>query len=245
MTRRAISPFSRLRDWVVGLGHEEIILLGLLLLVIGGIWSFVGLADEVLEGDADAFDVWILEHLRQPTDPAKTIGPAIVGEVALEITSLGSNAVLSLVTITVAGYLLLRRKFAAMWLVLVAVGGGAVASTILKLAFDRARPDVVPHLAPFRTSSFPSGHAMLAAVVWITLGALLASLEQRRVIKIYMLSVSLAIAMLVGVSRVFLGIHYPTDVLAGWCAGLSWAMLCWATSRWLQRKHVVSTDAPV
>lgn len=217
-------------------------MLGALLVVVVAVWMFVELADEVVEGDADRFDTWVVESLRQPDDPSRTVGPELLAEVALEITALGSNAVLTLATVAVVGYLWLRRKFHAMWLVIGAVVGGVVVSTLLKLGFSRPRPDVVPHLTPIRTSSFPSGHSMLAAVVWITLGALLASLEESRRVKAYVLGVALTITVLVGLTRVFLGVHYPTDVLAGWTAGLTWAILCWLTARWLQRRGAVEQE---
>ncbi len=228
--------------WLLGVGRRELWVMGGLLVAAMSVWFFLELADEVMEGDSQRLDTWVVERLREPGDPSKTIGPDLLAEVALEITALGSNAVLALATLAVVGYLWLRRKRHAMWLVLASVAGGAIVSTLLKLGFDRPRPDLVPHLTPIRTASFPSGHAMLSAVVWITLGALLASLEESRRLKIYILSVALAITFLVGVTRVFLGVHYPTDVLAGWSAGLSWAILCWLVSRWLQRRGAVESN---
>jgi undecaprenyl-diphosphatase len=230
--------------WLLGLGRRELRLLGAMLIAVLSVSFFLELADEVTEGDSASLDTWIVQSLREPDDPSKTIGPDLLAEVALEITALGSNAVLALVTGAVVGYLWLRRKRRAMWLVLGSVAGGALVSTLLKLGFHRPRPDLVPHLTPIRTASFPSGHAMLAAVVWITLGALLASLEESRRLKIYILSVALVVTLLVGLTRVFLGVHYPTDVLAGWSAGLSWAIVCWVVSHWLQRRGTVESEEP-
>ncbi|HZW09694.1 MAG TPA: phosphatase PAP2 family protein [Phycisphaerales bacterium] len=244
VTRRVGRLLGRGLAWVLGLGRRELRLLAILLVAVIGVWFFLELADEVTEGESKRFDTWVVERLREPDDPSKTIGPDVLAEVALELTALGSNAVLALVTGAVAGYLWLRRKRHAMWLVLGSVAGGAVVSTLMKLGFDRARPDIVPHLTPIRTASFPSGHAMLSAVVWITLGALLASLEESRRLKVYILSVALVVTLLVGLTRVFLGVHYPTDVLAGWSAGLSWAILCWVVSNWLQRRGTVESGAP-
>jgi undecaprenyl-diphosphatase len=151
--------------------------------------------------------------------------------------------VLTLLTVAVAAWLALRRLWGATWLLLASVGGGIVVSTLLKLAFERARPDLVPHGSHVSSASFPSGHSMMAAVVYLTLGVLLARVEPRRRTKAYVLSVAVILTLLVGVSRVYLGVHWPTDVLAGWSIGAGWALLCWLVARWLQRRGAVETDA--
>ena len=117
-------------------------------------------------------------------------------------------------------------------------------STLLKIGFDRPRPDLVPHEAIVYTASFPSGHAMLAAVVYLTLGALLARVQPRRLLKLYLLGLAILLTVAVGASRVYLGVHWPTDVVAGWAVGAAWALLCWAAALWLQRQGRVETDDP-
>jgi undecaprenyl-diphosphatase len=116
-------------------------------------------------------------------------------------------------------------------------------SSGLKELFDRPRPDLVPHAVQVYTASFPSGHAMLSAVAYLTLGALLARVQAQRRVKAYLLGVSVLLAVLIGVSRVYLGVHWPTDVLAGWCVGAAWAMFCWTVALWLQRRGKVEGDA--
>jgi undecaprenyl-diphosphatase len=129
----------------------------------------------------------------------------------------------------------LARKFSAMAFVLGATGLGFLLTILLKSMYERPRPDVVPHLAAVYTSSFPSGHSMMSAVVYLTLGTLLTRLVPTPWLKFYFLSVALILTGLVGISRVYLGVHFPTDVLAGWCAGLTWASLCWLVARRLQQ----------
>jgi undecaprenyl-diphosphatase len=139
--------------------------------------------------------------------------------------------------------LLVDEKRAAAVLVFASVGGGALLSILLKLMIDRARPDLVPHLADAYTASFPSGHAMLSAVVYLTLGALLSRVEGAARVKIYVLTVAVFLTFVIGISRVYLGVHWPTDVLAGWCAGAAWATLCWRVALALQRRGEVEGDA--
>jgi undecaprenyl-diphosphatase len=214
----------------------------LVLLVAGALWAFLGIADEVREGGTLAFDRWLLLALRDPADPANPIGPSWLREVGRDLTALGGVAVLTLLTAAVAAWLALRRLWGATWLLLASVGGGILASTFLKLLFERARPDLVPHLSHVTSASFPSGHSMMAAVVYLTLGVLLARVEPRRRTKAYVLSVAVILTLLVGVSRVHLGVHWPTDVLAGWSIGAAWALLCWLVARWLQRRGTVEAD---
>jgi len=156
-----------------------------------------------------------------------------------DLTALGSNVVLLIFTSAVAGFLAVRRQSHALALVVVSTGGGFLLAQALKLVFARPRPDLVPHLAKVYSSSFPSGHSMFSAVVYLTLGALLSQLVEERAIKIYFLAVACFLTFVVGLSRVYLGVHYPTDVLAGWAAGLAWAVLCWMAAAYLQRRGKV------
>ena len=227
-------------SWLAG--HVNIVLVAVLL-IVGGTWVFIELADEVREGDTQRFDDWAVRAMRRADDPSRPIGPHWLPEVGRDLTALGGVAVLSLTTAFVAGYLLIVRKYHAMWLVLAATLGGLLISTLLKHLIDRARPDLVPHLSHVYTSSFPSGHSMLSAVVYLTLGALLTRLASERRVKLYFLAAALLLTFLVGVSRVYMGVHYPTDVLAGWTAGLVWALLCWLVARHLQRRGAVEKDA--
>jgi undecaprenyl-diphosphatase len=196
-----------------------------ILVVAGGVLLFAKLMGMV-QGEPRAFDRAILLTFRNSTDLSDPIGPQWLEIIFRDITSLGGATVLTLMTIAVTGFLLIDAKRGAAILVLGSVIGGVVLSTILKLGIDRPRPDLVVHLVEVHTASFPSGHAMLSAVVYLTLGGLLSRVKRPRRIKIYVLSVAVILTLLIGVSRVYLGVHWPTDVLAGWCAGATWAMLC-------------------
>ena len=207
-------------------------------------WGFIELAGEVSEGSTLAFDRRLLLSLRSAADIADPIGPGWLEESARDITGLGGHVILGLITLATIGYLLMTRRRGAALLVLASVGGGMIVSTLLKLGFERPRPDLVPHATQVYTASFPSGHAMLSAVVFLTLGALLARVHKPRRVKLFFLSLAMVLTMLVGFSRVYLGVHWPSDVLAGWCVGAAWAGLCWYAALLLQRKGQVETDAP-
>jgi undecaprenyl-diphosphatase len=224
--------------------RREFALLASLAVGATAIWGFVELADEVLEGETHAFDERILLALRNATDPSDPLGPGWLEELMRDVTALGSTGILTFITLAVAGFLALDRKTHAALFVLVAVGGGMLLSTGLKMGFDRPRPDLVPHGAIVYTASFPSGHSMLAAVVYLTLGALLARVQPRRVLKLYLLGLAILLTVAIGASRVYLGVHWPTDVVAGWAVGAAWALLCWAAALWLQRQGRVETDDP-
>jgi undecaprenyl-diphosphatase len=210
--------------------------------VAAGLWVFVELADEVMEGGTHAFDESLLLMLRTPDDVSDPIGPGWVEEAGRDFTALGGISVLSLVTLMVGGLLVLQGKKRAALLVLVAVGGGLLLSTLMKAGFDRPRPDLVPHGSIVYTASFPSGHSMLSAVVYLTLGALLLRTLQHRRVKIFVLACAVLLTLLVGISRVYLGVHWPTDVLAGWTAGALWAAMCWLVASWMQREGRVETE---
>ena len=213
------------------------LILGLMLAAIAvNTWIFIEVAEEVVEGETQAFDELVLKALRDPQDLSAPAGPEFLAKVARDITALGSIAVLLIVTFTVVGYLLFARQWNWAGVVATASIGGMLLTWLLKDLFERARPDVVPHLDVVTSYSFPSGHSMISAVVYLTLGAMMARLARRRRIKLYCLAVALLLAFLVGLSRVYVGVHYPTDVVAGWSAGMTWAGICWLGATWLERR---------
>lgn len=203
------------------------------------------LAGLVARGSTAALDRALLLGLRAPGDPTDPLGPAFVEEAMRDVTALGGHVVLTLVTLAVAFYLLLAGKRGAALLVIVAVGGGMLLSTGLKLVVDRARPDLVPHGQHVYTASFPSGHAMISASTYLTLGLLVARLSQRRRAKAFAVGMAVLVTLGVGVSRVYLGVHWPSDVLAGWTAGGAWAALVWVVALRLQDRGQVERAGPV
>jgi len=229
---------SRFLAWLGG--HE----LGVLLALVGiasGIWLFGAIAGEVLEGDTEAFDRKILLAMRQPGDRSP-IGPPALPEIARDVTALGGATVLGLLTLATGGFLLLDGKRHLAIFVYGSVASGFVVSSVLKNLFQRPRPDLVPYATNFSSASFPSGHSMLSALTYLTLAALLARAQERKRLRAYLLLVAAMLTFLVGLSRVYLGVHWPTDVLAGWTAGASWAVLCWLVARWLQSHRAIEAE---
>ena len=220
------------------IGPERLVLIGLGVSTFS-LWLFIQLAEEVIEGDSTRFDEWLVNSLRNPSDPALPFGPGWLREAMRDITALGSTSVLFILTLAAVGFMILKRdRRAALW-TLIAVFGGTLLSLLLKEAFDRPRPEILLHMNQVYTSSFPSGHAMMSAVVYLTLGALLAAHQRSRRLKLYLLVLPVILTLLVGVSRVYLGVHWPTDVLAGWAMGAAWAAGCWSLDIWLQARGQV------
>jgi len=227
-----------MRRWIA-LARQELTPLILLVLLAGGVWLFFVLASEVSEGETLTLDRTVLLSLRDPANLADPIGPPWLEEAVRDLTSLGSIVVLSLLTLAVSGFLFLDGKRRIALLVLVAVAGGLLGNHLLKLGFRRARPDLVPHRAVVSSTSFPSGHAMNSAATYLTLGALLARIQKRRRLRFYILCFAAFLTLLVGFTRVYLGVHWPTDVLAGWMAGGVWAVLCWMAALRLQGEGTI------
>lgn len=226
--RVALADTARLLASDIG----SIIAMGICAFLIGG---FSILAEEVSEGETARIDQTVLLALRVPGHPSDLLGPPWLEEMGRDVTALGSYVVLTFLLIATAGYLCLMRKRALAALVTTAVVGGMLISTLLKLGIDRARPDL-PHAARVFTASFPSGHATLSAVTFLTLGALLARASDDRRVKAYFAALAVFLTAAVGMSRIYLGLHYPSDVVAGWLVGSAWAILCWLALLFFQRR---------
>ena len=201
-----------------------------LLVGLGGcilVLIFLKLSSAVMEGETLAFDKQIVQAFRKADDPSRPIGPAWMESALLDITAIGGPTVLTLVVLGVIGFLVLQGRYHSAVAIMLTAASGEILNAAMKSLFMRPRPTVVPHLRAVFETSFPSGHAMQSAIIYLTLGAMLMRLTDRRVTKIYCCTVAMLATFLVGLSRVYLGVHYPTDVLAGWIVGLFWASLCW------------------
>ena len=215
--------------------RSEPITLILLLIIAASLWAFAALADEVVEGSTRQFDRSVLLMMRTSDDLTDPIGPRWLEESMRDLTALGGLSVTTLLTFATVVWLYFRGRRILAVLMLSAVIGGLLISFGLKWGFDRPRPDLVPHGSIVYTHSFPSAHAMTAAVTYLTLGSLIARAERRRSMKWFMLGLAIILTVLVGISRVYLGVHWPTDVLAGWTLGTAWAFLAWLAAEGILR----------
>jgi undecaprenyl-diphosphatase len=217
---------------------ESRVLLWFLGLIVGG-FLLAKAASEIVEGDTLAVDRAILLAFRTPGDLRVPIGPGWLTEAMVDITALGGTTVLTVIATIATGYLLVDRKPHVAAFTVAAVGGGALASSFLKWLYARTRPDVVEHLVGIHSASFPSGHAMNSAVVYLTLAVLLARTQTDRRVRIYLIAVAMTLTLTIGFSRVFLGVHWPSDVMAGWTIGGIWAVLCSIVAKALQSRRTI------
>ena len=189
------------------------------------LWCFFSVMGEVREGDTYKLDRAILLALRRPGELGVPIGPRWLQETARDVTALGGFTVLSLVVVLSALMLLLHRRRLQAAVLIVAVLVGQVAAASAKHLVGRTRPDLVPHLDQVYSASFPSGHSAMSPVVYFTLAGILAAGEPSRAGKTLLLGAAVLLVLAVGASRVYLGVHWPTDVVAGWAMGTAVALL--------------------
>lgn len=231
---------KKLGQQIWGFLRAEIVLVAALVVIALGVLAFIGIADEMSEGDSHAFDMAVLQALHpDAANPADPVGPFWLDHAAADLTALGSVAVLTTLALGAAGFLVLHRRWIEAVIIAVGFGGGLTISQVLKTFFGRERPPEIYRAAEILNASFPSGHALLSAVVFLTLGAMLAEAAKGRAARIYVMVVAIALVVVVGLSRIYLGVHWTTDVLAGWAAGGAWATACWLIERrlktWLLR----------
>lgn len=233
---------ARLKAWLEDRRHWEQRHLVAALIVVGAVWGFLELAGAVVAGSTQAFDESVLRALRRADDLGTPRGAAWLVQAGRDVTALGGSPVLLLVILATAVYLALQRHFKTVVLVFVAGFGGMLVNLGLKQLIARERPTLVPHLMEVSSPSFPSGHAMISAAVYLSLGLLIARIHPRRREKAYILGVAITATVLVGLTRVYLGVHYPTDVLAGWLAGAGWALGCGLAVQLLERRGALVED---
>ncbi|MFW2350378.1 phosphatase PAP2 family protein [Qipengyuania sp.] len=213
-------PLAHIKTYV---HREQRLLIGLL---VGAALAtgFIKLAGEMAEGETKTFDVAFLRSLRMPEDLATPIGPRWLLSAMRDMTALGGVTVLTLVSALAVAFLLTRSRGRQALYTALAAGGGALAGTLLKSLFARPRPAVVPHLVEVTSLSFPSGHSMNSAIIYLTLAVMISrSFEERRA-RIFVIGVAALLVLTIGFTRIYLGVHYPTDVLGGWIVGATWAL---------------------
>jgi undecaprenyl-diphosphatase len=215
--------------------HEIGFLVALVISTIG-LWVFAELADAVVENETHAFDRAVILAMRDASDAGDPLGPRWFEELVRDVTALGGTAIVALVTFIGMGYALLRRASGMALAMSVAAIGAESGSSVIKLVFDRPRPELVPAFAHAYSASFPSGHAMVSAAVYLTLALQLARTHSDAMSRGYFFAIALVLVLAIGTSRVYLGLHWPTDVLAGWAAGTSWALVVDASARFVERR---------
>ncbi|KRB44711.1 phosphatase PAP2 family protein [Phenylobacterium sp. Root700] len=209
------------------LGKLETRTLVLLVALVGVPSLFLTIAGEVAEGETAALDRRLLLAFRMPSDPSDPIGPRWFEESMRDITALGGFTVLTIVTIAATLLLVFHRRGREALIFATTVVLAYASSEILKAFYDRDRPMIVAHGSIVYSQSFPSGHSTAAAATFLTLATVVASVEPRRRTKALVYGLAISGVLAVGVSRVYLGVHWPTDVLAGWALGSSWALAAW------------------
>jgi undecaprenyl-diphosphatase len=216
--------------------RSEAAALAALALIAAATLVFIDVADDSAEEKGRAFDMKVLEWLHPYADHAEPRGPAWFDHAVRDLTSLGSVAVLAAIVLIVFGYLALQRRRLEAASLAVSLGGGLMLSETLKQVFERDRPPFEWHATDALNASFPSGHALLSTVVYLSLGAMLARAVRTRTMKAYVMGVAVVLALAVGASRVYLGVHWASDVLGGWSLGAAWATLCWLAERAIARR---------
>lgn len=239
-SRTSRRPANRRRPAFAKLEFQGLVAVFLLL---ASAWAFLRLWWAVGAGSVESFDTTVLLALRSRVDANDPIGPPWLQELGRDMTALGGVGVIVGVTLLTVGLLGMsgRRRTAA--LVMLAIVGATAVSLLLKRSFDRPRPDLVPHGSLVYTSSFPSGHAMLAAVTYLTIGAVIMRMARGAALRGFVLLAAVVVTLAVGVSRVYLGVHWPSDVLGGWIAGTGWACFVWLAVRFLQRRGTLEPSS--
>lgn len=240
MTSRQLLAFGRR---TLRIARTEIAAVSALFIVAGGVMTFVELADDMTEADGRAFDQAVLEAVR-PEGGRDPWGPPWLEEAALDLTALGGIAVLALFAVAVTGFLVMQRKRLSALMLVLGLAGGVALSEGLKALFGRERPPEALQAVETLNASFPSGHSLLSAVFYLSIGVMLSRAFPQRRFKIYVIAVAVLLTLIVGLTRVYLAAHWATDVLAGWSVGAAWAMALWLAAYALQRRQQARPEAP-
>jgi undecaprenyl-diphosphatase len=204
-----------------------------LLVPVAAALVFLGLAWLIVSGHSFSLDDRLIMLFRDPAAPSVPLGAAWLREAVRDMTALGSFVGLFFMAATAALALwICGYRHLAIGLV-VSLVTAFLASTVLKIAIARERPDVVAHAALTFTASFPSGHAFLSAATLFTIAGFVGLASRRPDIARFCIVMAAIVVGLVGLSRIYLGVHWPSDVLGGWCLGIVWSSVATA---WLGRR---------
>ncbi|NJC40421.1 undecaprenyl-diphosphatase [Brevundimonas alba] len=239
MTPAQITAFIRR---ALRIARTEIVAVSALFIVALGVMTFVELADDMTEADGRAFDQAVLEAMR-PGAMADPWGPGWLEEAAMDLTALGGLSVLGLFALITLGFLILQRKRLSALLLVLGLAGGVTLSEGLKALFGRERPPEALQAVETMNASFPSGHSLLSAVFYLSIGVMLTRAFPKRRFKAYVMGVALLLTLIVGLTRVYLAAHWASDVLAGWSVGAAWAMALWLVAYAIQRRQQARPQA--
>lgn len=212
--------------------------------VAGAVLIVTLVGTTIARGAQFAFDRAIMLGLRTPGDLSVPIGPHVLKKVMVDITALGGETVLTLVVALSVGFLLASRHWLTAALVFGGTVSGSIAGRLGKYLVGRERPALVDHLVEVSSASFPSGHASNSATIYLTVALVMMQIVPRKAARWFVFASAIGLVLLIGVSRVYLGVHWPSDVLAGWSAGALWALAWWALGSWLRLRHARGLDAP-
>ncbi len=205
--------------------------------LILGVLIFFAAAVAIQYPQIRDFDTSVFNFLR-----GSDTAPVWIKLFMSDITTLGSGTVIFLLVIFIITYfIIIKRKAAALLILSASVGGGAL-TFILKSFFQRQRPSAIVYLVNVDSLSFPSGHSTISAAIYLSLAALLSLVYKKRVVRIYFISAASFLTFIIGYSRVYLGVHYPIDVIGGWSLGVAWASFCWLAAFYLQRKKLMGSN---
>lgn len=239
---RIDSRISKLIETAKSLSTRDLFVAGVTIFLAALAGCFIAVSEEMMEGETLSIDNAILKALRNPNNLSDPIGPPWLLSTMTDISALGGLSVTIVALVAVAGYFALSKKYRFMIYLFFCVGGGAALMFVLKGFFSRPRPSVVPHLQEISSYSFPSGHSMVSAIMYLTFAAMLAKTTKDYKLKMYYMFIGIVLTGMVGFSRVFLGVHYPSDVLAGWCAGAVWAGVTYLVGDWLESRGTVEEE---
>jgi len=211
--------------------------------IIASLFIFINTTIAVNAGGQLSYDRLILEMMRTGPQQLEPIGPGVMTEIVKDLSAIGSKYVLAVLTMIVACFLLLRKHYFSALVLLVITGSGVVVIFSAKAIMCRPRPEIITHMAEVSSQSYPSGHSSLSAIVYLTLGTMVARVQSQKWIKAYCIVVALLLTLISGITRLYLGVHYPSDVIAGWTLGVAWALICWILFGYMRTRFQAKVDS--